>query len=99
MLFLNLFFSVAHKYTVEKSSRERWVYIEGIVVSICLASIFLVAMIVFFCYYRAQKSSGQPRCEISKSSSRGTNSLEYVKKKKKEWTFCAFKIGLATHMP
>lgn len=57
---------------MEKSARERWIYIEGIVVSICLASIFLVALIVFFCYYRTQKSSGPPRCEISKSSSRGT---------------------------
>lgn len=61
---------ISHKYTVEKSARERWIYIEGIVVSICLASIFLVALIVFFCYYRTQKSSGPPRCEISKSSSR-----------------------------
>nr|XP_022302219.1 uncharacterized protein LOC111110137 [Crassostrea virginica] len=61
---------ISHKYTVEKSAREKWVYVEGVVVSICLASIFLVALIVFVCYYRAQKNNGPSRYEITKSSSK-----------------------------
>lgn len=72
--------SPAHKYTVEKSAREKWVYVEGVVVSICLASIFLVALIVFVCYYRAQKNNGPSRYEITKSSSKGIFLTDFQQK-------------------
>ncbi|XP_048743522.1 uncharacterized protein LOC125656951 [Ostrea edulis] len=61
---------ISYKYTVEKSSREKWIYVEGVVVSICLASIFFVALVVFICYYRAQKKTSPQRCEVPKSSSK-----------------------------
>lgn len=78
ILTLQYIFS-AHKYTVEKSAREKWVYVEGVVVSICLASIFLVALIVFVCYYRAQKNNGPSRYEITKSSSKGIFLTDFLK--------------------
>ncbi|XP_062616107.1 uncharacterized protein LOC134277815, partial [Saccostrea cucullata] len=46
---------ISYKYNEKKSAREKWIYVEGVIVSICLASIFLVALIVLYCYYKAQK--------------------------------------------
>lgn len=73
-------FISAYKYTVEKSSREKWIYVEGVVVSICLASIFFVALVVFICYYRAQKKTSPQRCEVPKSSSKGNKFRSFVVK-------------------
>ncbi|XP_061186360.1 uncharacterized protein LOC133194413 [Saccostrea echinata] len=61
---------ISYTYHEKKSVREKWIYIEGVIVSICLASIFLVALVVLYCYYKAQKENGPSRSDVPKSSSK-----------------------------